>query len=81
MEKEQAITDKKFYIVMAVAVIALMIGTAGLIVGLVKSSYTAPSVLTPSTNGSSLPDKGTVQEIPGPYTGPNRSGSVQQLAH
>ena len=79
MEKERIMTDKKFYVVMVVAAIALVVGAAGLIVGLVKSPTIEPSVLLPSSSGSSSPG-GTIQEVPTPYTGPERSGSVQRTA-
>lgn len=88
MEKEAILTDTKFNLVMAVAIVALVIGTAGLIVGMMKPSPTPPNILQPNANGGSSVDgmsndKNFQVNPDGPINEatPRRSGSMEQPAH
>ena len=70
MEKEKTIADKKFYLVMAIAGAALLIGTAGLMISLIGSFGVGSPVSSPNSNSrvysskDSLPNNGSTQMTP-----------------
>ena len=90
MEKQITLSDKKFYIVLIIAVAALIIGLGGLIVGLVHTPKAGqPNSLVQPTGGSfptnNLPKDGsisTTQDGATNHVAPQQSGnaSMQQQA-
>jgi hypothetical protein len=77
-------TDKRFYMVMGIAVIALLIGLTGLAIGLARPLETTQSSILKDTGNKEFPtgslpkDTQTSPDGSVNHTSPQQSGSVQQ---